>query len=130
MLSMKMYILKSINSLITENFQKRTRKNLWQEQGLTWTRGKKTLLILLYGSPPKRTKVDGIYSADPNIEKDAQLFDFLSYDQVIEGKLNVMDANAIVLCRDQGMPIRVFNVFGSGNLMQIVRGEKVGTLVH
>jgi len=77
----------------------------------------------------KATKVDGVYSADPNIVKDARLFDVLNYDQVIEGKLGVMDANAIVLCRDQGMPIRVFNVFGSGNLMKIVKGEKVGTLV-
>jgi len=77
----------------------------------------------------KATKVDGVFSADPNIVKDAQLFDTLNYDQVIEGKLGVMDANAIVLCRDQGMPIRVFNVFGSGNLMKIVKGEKVGTLV-
>jgi len=78
----------------------------------------------------KATKVDGIYSADPNIVKDAQLYESLNYDQVIEGKLAVMDANAIVLCRDQGMPIRVFNVFGCGNLMKIVKGEKVGTLVH
>ena len=77
----------------------------------------------------KATKVDGVYSADPNVVKDAQLFDILNYDQVIERKLGVMDANAIVLCRDQGMPIRVFNVFGNGNLMKIVNGEKVGTLV-
>jgi len=77
----------------------------------------------------KATKVDGVFSADPNIVKDAKLFDTLNYDQVIEGKLGVMDANAIVLCRDQGMPIRVFNVFGHGNLMNIVKGEKVGTLV-
>jgi len=77
----------------------------------------------------KATKVDGVYSADPNIVKDAKMFDTLNYDRVIEGKLGVMDANAIVLCRDQGMPIRVFNVFGSGNLMKIVKGEKVGTLV-
>lgn len=78
----------------------------------------------------KATKVDGVYSADPNIVKDAQLYVSLTYDQVIEGKLGVMDANAIVLCRDQGMPIRVFNVFGSGNLMKIVMGDEVGTLVH
>lgn len=78
----------------------------------------------------KATKVDGVYSADPNIVKDAQLYVSLTYDQVIEGKLGVMDANAIVLCRDQGMPIRVFNVFGRGNLMKIVMGDEVGTLVH
>lgn len=78
----------------------------------------------------KATKVDGVYSADPSLVTDAQLYDSLNYDQVIERKLGVMDANAVVLCRDQGMPIRVFNVFVSGNLMQIVKGEKVGTLVH
>lgn len=77
----------------------------------------------------KATKVDGVYSADPKIDANAKLYETLSYDEVIEGKLGVMDANAIVLCRDQGMPIRVFNVFGSGNLMQIVRGKRVGTLV-
>jgi uridylate kinase len=53
----------------------------------------------------------------------------LDYDSVIASKLGVMDANAIVLCRDQRMPIRVFNVFGEGNLVRIVRGEAIGTLV-
>ena len=77
----------------------------------------------------KATKVDGVYSADPKIDANATMYETLSYDEVIEGKLGVMDANAIVLCRDQKMPIRVFNVFGSGNLMQIVKGKKVGTLV-
>ena len=77
----------------------------------------------------KATKVDGVYSADPNIDKNATLHDSLSYDEVIEGKLKVMDTNAIVLCRDQKMPIRVFNVFGSGNLIRIVKGEKVGTII-
>jgi len=77
----------------------------------------------------KATKVDGVYSSDPKIDDDAVLFESLGYDEVIEGKLRVMDANAIVLCRDQGMPIRVFNVFGAGNLMQVVKGEKIGTLV-
>jgi len=78
----------------------------------------------------KATKVDGVYSADPKLDANAEFYDSLGYDQVIEGKLRVMDTNAIVLCRDQGMPIRVFNVFGSGNLMRIVNGEMVGTLVH
>ena len=77
----------------------------------------------------KATKVDGVFSSDPNIDKHAVMHDSLCYDEVIEGKLNVMDANAIVLCRDQGMPIRVFNVFGSGNLIKIVKGEKVGTII-
>lgn len=77
----------------------------------------------------KATKVDGVYSADPAKNPDATLYDALGYDRVIEDKLGVMDANAIVLCRDQGMPIRVFNVYQEGNLMRIVRGEAIGTLV-
>jgi len=77
----------------------------------------------------KATKVDGVYSADPNIDASATLHESLSYDEVIEGKLKVMDTNAIVLCRDQKMPIRVFNVFGSGNLIRIVTGGKVGTII-
>jgi uridylate kinase len=77
----------------------------------------------------KATKVDGIYSSDPNIDADAKLYEQVSYDKVIEGKLRVMDANAIVLCRDQGMPIRVFNVFTDGNLMKLVRGKPVGSIV-
>ena len=78
----------------------------------------------------KATKVDGVYSSDPKIDADARMYESLAYDEVIEGKLRVMDTNAIVLCRDQNMPIRVFNVFGVGNLMQIVQGEKVGTIIN
>lgn len=77
----------------------------------------------------KATKVDGVYSADPAKDPTASFYDNLGYDRVIEGKLGVMDANAIVLCRDQGMPIRIFNVYQEGNLMRIVKGEHIGTLV-
>lgn len=77
----------------------------------------------------KATKVNGVYSADPVKNPQAELFDSLGYDRVIESKLGVMDANAIVLCRDQAMPIRVFNVFDEGNLMKLVSGQNVGTLV-
>ena len=77
----------------------------------------------------KATKVDGVYSADPVKDPDAELFKVLDYDRVIGSKLGVMDANAIVLCRDQNMPIRVFNVFGDGNLVRIIKGEAIGTLV-
>ena len=77
----------------------------------------------------KATKVDGVYSSDPAKHSDAVFYSALSYDRVIENKLGVMDANAIVLCRDQGMPIRVFNVYEEGNLMRIVQGEPIGTLV-
>jgi uridylate kinase len=78
----------------------------------------------------KATKVDGIYTADPKKDRDADRYESLSYDEVIEGKLRVMDANAIVLCRDQEMPIRVFNVFEEGNLMRLVTGQPVGSIVH
>jgi uridylate kinase len=77
----------------------------------------------------KATKVDGVYSADPVKDPSATRFDQLGYDEVIESKLGVMDANAIVLCRGQGMPIRVFNVFEEGNLVRIMKGEPIGTLV-
>jgi len=77
----------------------------------------------------KATKVDGIYSADPNLVEDAEFFESVSYDKVIESKLKVMDANAIVLCRDQGMPIRVFNVFTDGNLVRMVKGTPTGSIV-
>jgi uridylate kinase len=77
----------------------------------------------------KATKVDGVYSADPTLDAQAELFEELSYDRVIESKLGVMDANAIVLCRDQGMPIRVFSVFEEGNLGRLIKGEAIGTLV-
>jgi uridylate kinase len=77
----------------------------------------------------KATKVDGVYSADPVKDESAVRYDQLGYDQVIESKLGVMDANAIVLCRGQGMPIRVFNVFEEGNLVRIMKGESIGTLV-
>jgi len=77
----------------------------------------------------KATKVDGVYSADPVTDPSAVRFDQLGYDQVIESKLGVMDANAIVLCRGQAMPIRVFNVFDEGNLVRIMQGEPIGTLV-
>jgi uridylate kinase len=77
----------------------------------------------------KATKVDGIYTADPNLDPDARFYDRVSYDEVIEQKLKVMDTNAIVLCRDQGMPIRVFNVFSEGSLFRLVKGEDIGSCV-
>jgi uridylate kinase len=77
----------------------------------------------------KATKVDGVYSADPNKDKNAQRYDKLSYDEVIERKLAVMDTTAIVLCRDNDIPIRVYNMNKPGALMRIVRGEAEGTIV-
>ena len=77
----------------------------------------------------KATKVDGVYSADPMKDKTATRYDRLSYDQVIEQKLGVMDTTAIVLCRDYGMPLRIFDINDAGALMQIIQGEDKGTLV-
>ncbi len=77
----------------------------------------------------KATKVDGVYSADPMKDKTAKRYDKLSYDEVIEQKLGVMDTTAIVLCRDYGMPLRIFDINEAGALMKIVKGEDNGTLV-
>lgn len=78
----------------------------------------------------KATKVDGVYSADPSKDPDAERYTRLTYDEVIERKLMVMDATAIVLCRDQAMPLRVFNMNKAGALMRVVMGEDEGTLVE
>jgi uridylate kinase len=77
----------------------------------------------------KATKVDGVYNADPAKHRDAKRFEQLSYDEVIERKLAVMDTAAIALCRDHGMPLRIYDMTVPGNLMRIMRGETVGTLV-
>jgi len=77
----------------------------------------------------KGTKVDGVYSADPKKESGAVRFDRLSYDEVIERKLAVMDTAAIALCRDNKLPLRIYDMTREGNLMRIVRGEAVGTVV-
>ncbi|MEJ2601751.1 MAG: UMP kinase [Gammaproteobacteria bacterium] len=77
----------------------------------------------------KATKVDGVYSADPVTVPDARRYSSVSYDQVLTEKLNVMDATAIVMCRDNGLPLRIFDLTRPGALLQAVRGEDVGTLV-
>jgi uridylate kinase len=77
----------------------------------------------------KATKVDGVYSADPAKHTDATRFKHLTYDQVIERKLAVMDTAAIALCRDHGMPLRIYDMGAPGNLMRIMHGEPIGTLV-
>jgi uridylate kinase len=77
----------------------------------------------------KATKVDGIYSADPKLDPTAVRYDKLGYDEVIERKLAVMDTNAIVLCRDQSMPIRIIDLNQAGELQRLIEGEDVGTLV-
>lgn len=78
----------------------------------------------------KATKVDGLYSADPHTDPDAERIDEITYDEVITRKLLVMDTNAIVLCRDHKMPIRIFNVFHDGQLAALISGENIGTLIN
>jgi uridylate kinase len=77
----------------------------------------------------KATKVDGVYSADPVNNPEATFFPALSYDQVLRDGLAVMDAAAVVLCREHGMPLRVMNINRPGALQRAVRGEAIGTLV-
>ena len=77
----------------------------------------------------KATKVDGVYSADPKKDSTAQRFERLTYDQVIERKLAVMDTAAIALCRDHKIPLRIYDMTREGDLMRILRGEPIGTLV-
>jgi uridylate kinase len=77
----------------------------------------------------KGTKVDGIYSADPMIEKDATRYETISYLEVIDKGLKVMDATAITLCMDNGLPIIVFNLREPGNLRRTIMGEPIGSIV-
>ena len=77
----------------------------------------------------KATRVDGIYSDDPLRNPAAQHYPRLTYDQVLNERLNVMDATAIVMCRDHRLPLRVFNLGNAGDLLRVVRGEDIGTLV-
>jgi uridylate kinase len=77
----------------------------------------------------KATKVDGVYDADPATTPDAKRFDVVSYDQVIGDKLNVMDATAIVMCRDNHLPLRVFDLTRANALVHAMSGDEVGTLV-
>ena len=77
----------------------------------------------------KGTKVDGIYTSDPMIDKDARKYDRISYLQVLEQQLKVMDSTAISLCMDNKLPIVVFNLRQAGNIRRVIAGENVGTTV-
>jgi uridylate kinase len=77
----------------------------------------------------KATKVDGVYDADPAKNPDANRFESVSYDQVIQDKLGVMDATAIVMCRDNHVPLRVFDLTRANALVQAMTGDAVGTLI-
>ena len=77
----------------------------------------------------KATKVNGVYSADPVSNPNAVRYKHLTFDRVLNEKLSVMDATAIVLCRDNNVPLQVFNLLNAGDLLRIVDGEDVGTVV-
>ena len=77
----------------------------------------------------KGTKVDGVYTADPMIDRTASRYESISYLEVLDRGLKVMDATAISLCMDNSMPIVVFNLLRDGNIARAVAGEKIGTLI-
>lgn len=77
----------------------------------------------------KGTKVKGVYSADPEKVGDAQFYPFLTYDEALDQRLSVMDATALVLCRDHDMPLRVMNIFEPGAVMRLMQGEDIGSLI-
>ena len=78
----------------------------------------------------KATKVDGIYTDDPVLVKDATMFDTISYLEILKRGLRVMDATAIALCRENNLPIVIFNLNQHGNIQRVVMGERVGSLVN
>ena len=78
----------------------------------------------------KATKVDGVYSADPNVDASATRYAELSFDEAMQRGLGIMDATAFALCRDQKLPIRVFSILKPGALAKILTGSDEGTLVH
>ena len=78
----------------------------------------------------KATKVDGVFSADPMVDPSAELYDHLTYDQVLDKKLGVMDLTAICLCREHNMPLRVFRMSKQGALLNLVVGGNEGTLIE
>lgn len=78
----------------------------------------------------KGTKVDGVYSADPMKDPSAERFDDITFMDVINKNLRVMDTTAISMCMDNNLPIEVFNIFEKGNLKKVVMGERIGSYVH
>ncbi len=78
----------------------------------------------------KATRVDGVYDKDPEKHPDARFYPEISYDEVLSGSLQVMDATAVAMCRDNKLPILVFNLNVPGNIMRVAMGESIGTLIH
>jgi uridylate kinase len=77
----------------------------------------------------KATKVDGVYTDDPKTNPNAQLFDQLTYQEVLQRNLKVMDPAAVSLCRENRIPIVVLNIFQEGNIIRALKGQPVGTLI-
>jgi len=77
----------------------------------------------------KGTRVDGVYTADPEKDPSAVKFDAISFEEVISKRLKVMDSTAFTMCRDNNMPIIVFDMNSEGNLLKLIRGESIGTIV-
>lgn len=77
----------------------------------------------------KGTRVDGIYTADPEKDPTAQKFDEITYDEILQRNLRIMDLTAITMCRENNMPIYVFDMDTPGNLLKVIKGNKIGTLV-
>jgi uridylate kinase len=78
----------------------------------------------------KATKVKGVYSADPEKVKDARFYSRLTYDEALDQRLNVMDTTALVLCRDNNVPMRVMNIFEKGAVMELMMGGEIGSLIQ
>lgn len=78
----------------------------------------------------KGTRVDGVYTADPEKDSNAVKYDTLTFDEAYEKGLNIMDLTAFTLCKENDMPLIVFDMNKAGNLLKVVMGEKIGTLVH
>ena len=78
----------------------------------------------------KATRVDGVYDKDPEKHSDAELYQEISYHEVLSKSLGVMDGSAVAMCRDNNLPILVFNLNATGNIMRMSMGETIGTLIH
>jgi uridylate kinase len=78
----------------------------------------------------KGTRVDGIYTADPEKDSSATKYDAITFEEVFQNKLNIMDLTAFTLCQENNLPIKVFNMNIKGNLAKICKGDSVGTLVN
>ena len=78
----------------------------------------------------KGTRVDGIYSADPEKDPNAERFDSITFDEIYKRNLRIMDLTATTMCNENNLPVLVFNMDQKGNLQKVINGENIGTIVH